>query len=77
MARPGIELITVDAKAIRQAESRIGGCEACHASEAELPFDWILAEVLDKHGPIEFVMAETARCPTCREITEKTLVEPE
>src|SRR5262245_36448216 len=59
LARPSIELISVDAKAIREAESRIAGCEQCHADEADLPFDWILAEVLNKRGPFEFVMAET------------------
>ena len=76
LARPGIELISVDAKAIREAESRISGCERCQTDEADLPFDWILAEVLGKAGPVEFVMAEPARCPNCRrEILEKTLVE--
>src|SRR5262245_17756187 len=77
LARPSIELISVDAKAIREAESRIASCERCHAKEADLPFDWILADVLNKRGPFEFVMAESARCPNCRrEILEKTLVEP-
>ena len=77
LARPGIELISVDAKAIREAESRIVGCQRCHADEADLPFDRILAEVLGKAEPIEFVMVEAARCPICRqEIMEKTLVVP-
>lgn len=65
-ARPSIELISVDSKAIREAESKIAGCEQCRPEESEIPFDWILADVLDKRGPFEFLLAETARCPNCR-----------
>ena len=61
---------------IEVIEQRIAGCERCRGDEAELPFDWILAGVLSKHGPYEFVMSEPARCPNCRaELTEKSLVE--
>jgi len=73
LARPGIELITVEPKAIREAESKIAGCERCRGDEAHLPFDWILADVLNKRGPYDFVLSEVAHCPNCRaEITEKT-----
>jgi hypothetical protein len=45
--------------------------------KAEIPFDWILAEVTGKRGPYEFILSEPARCPNCKaEISEKTLVEP-
>ena len=78
LARPGIELITVEPKSIREAESKIAGCERRRGDEAHLPFDWILADVLDKRGPYEFVLSEVALCPNCREpVSEKTLVEPE
>ena len=44
--------------------------------EAQLPFDWILADVLNKRGPYEFVMADVAYCQNCLVvIAEKTLVE--
>ena len=76
LARPGIDLITVDSKAILEAQSRFAGCERCRGDEAQLPFDWILADVLNKRGPYEFVLGEVAHCPNCKaEITEKTLVE--
>ena len=56
----------------------VAGCERCRAQAVDIPFDWLLADVLDKHGPFEFVMSESARCPNCRaELTEKTLVEPQ
>jgi hypothetical protein len=42
LARPGIELVSVDPAAIREAESRIAGCERCRADEADLPFAWLL-----------------------------------
>jgi hypothetical protein len=48
-ARPGIELVTVEPTTIRKAELKIAGCERCRADESEIPFNWVLAEVLDKH----------------------------
>src|SRR5688572_20607274 len=55
LVRPSIELISVDAKALRETESQIAGCERCRPEDAEIPFDWILADVLDKRGPFEFI----------------------
>jgi hypothetical protein len=76
--RTSIELITVEAKAILEAESRISACARCRPVKSEIPFDSILADALDKHGAFEFVLAEPAKCPNCRgEISEKMLVEPQ
>ena len=76
LTRPGIEVITVDADTIRKAEARIESCEQCHPRDAEIPFDWALADVTGKHGKFDFVLTEPARCPNCRKpITEKTLVD--
>jgi hypothetical protein len=78
LGRPGIELVTVDPTAIRKAESKIAGCERCRGDEADQPFDWILADVLGKHGPFDFILSEPGRCPNCgAELSEKTLVEPQ
>jgi hypothetical protein len=77
LGRPSITLINIEARSIREAESRITGCERCRPEQSEQLFDLILAEVLDRRGPFEFVMSEPARCPSCRGvISEKTLVEP-
>jgi hypothetical protein len=77
-SRPNIALLTVDPATIRQAERYLGGCEQCHPQDAEIPFDWVLADILDKPGRFDFVLSETARCPNCRKnISEKTLVEVE
>jgi hypothetical protein len=77
LARPSVELITVGPDVIRRAEKEIESCEHCHAADAEIPFDWLLAEVTGKRGAYEFMLSEPARCPICKhEITEKTLVEP-
>jgi hypothetical protein len=77
LARPGIELVTVDSAIAKKAEQQIESCEHCHPDDAEIPFDWLLAEVTGKRGPYEFMLSELARCPNCKhEITEKTLVEP-
>ncbi len=67
LSRSSIELVTVEPKAIREAESRIVACERCRPKESEILFDSILADVLDKHGSFEFVLTESARCPNCRE----------
>ncbi len=75
-ARPGIEVVTVGAAQIREAASRIDGCEHCRPDEAEIPFDWILGEVTGRSGMVDFLMTGPAKCPKCfREVTEKTLVE--
>jgi len=77
LTRPSIELVTVDPAIAQQAEQQIESCEHCHPDDAEIPFDWILAEVTGKRGPYEFILTETVRCPNCKQpITEKTLVEP-
>lgn len=78
LARTSIELVNVEPAAIRDAESQIAGCEQCRPDESDALFDSILADVLDKHGAFEFVLAESARCPNCRgELSEKALVEPQ
>ena len=77
LQRPGIEIVTVGPEALRRAESLIESCDHCHPDEAEIPFDWILAEITCKHGRYDFVLTELARCPNCKQpVTEKTLVEP-
>jgi hypothetical protein len=73
-ARPGIEFITVGPEVIHRAEGLTESCEHCHSGDAAIPFDWLLAEVIGKHGSFEFILAEPAQCPICKhEITEKTL----
>jgi len=76
LARPSIELVTVDS-IVKNVEQQIESCEHCHPADAEIPFDWLLAEVTGRRSAVEFVLTEPARCPNCKhEITEKTLVEP-
>src|SRR5439155_25365838 len=48
LARPGIEIITVDPETIRKAVVRIEFCEQCHPHDAEFPFDWARAHVTGK-----------------------------
>jgi len=78
LARPGIEFVSVEPATIRTAESKIVGCERCRNDESEIPFNFVIADVLGKHGAFEFMLTGTAHCPNCRaELTEKTLVEPQ
>lgn len=77
LARPSIELVTVDSTTAQRAQRQIESCEHCHPEDAEIPFDWLLAEVTGKHGHYELVLSKPTRCPNCkREVTEKTLIEP-
>ena len=78
LKRPKIEVITVESQTIRLAESQIAGCEHCRPDEADQPFDWVLADVLNKPGMCDFVLTEPTHCPWCHaEMNEKTLVEPQ
>jgi hypothetical protein len=77
LARPSIELVTVDSVITKKAEQQIDSCEHCHSADGEIPFDWLLAELTGKRGPYEFMLSERVRRPNCKhEITEKTLVDP-
>jgi hypothetical protein len=75
-ARPSVNLVTVGPAEIRTAESKISGCQKCRPDEADLPLNYILANVLDKRGSYEFVLTEVAHCPRCKaELSEQSLVE--
>jgi len=77
LARLSIELVTVDSAIAKKVEQQIESCEHCHPGDAEIPFDWLLAQVTGRRGAVEFVLTEPACCPNCKhEIAEKTLVEP-
>jgi hypothetical protein len=77
LVRPSIQLVTVDPATAKKAEQQIESCEHCHPDDAEIPFDWILAEVSGKRGSYEFILTDVARCPNCKHrVTEKTQVEP-
>src|SRR5215813_2692232 len=73
LARPSIELVTVDSVIAKKAEQQIESCEHCHPANAEIPFDWLLAEVTGKRGPYEFMLSEPARCPNCKHISTPSL----
>jgi hypothetical protein len=57
LARPSIELVSVSPGTISKAESRVGGCVRTRPDHAELPLDWILADVLRQRGPFEFILS--------------------
>jgi len=69
------KLLPVPAELAWRAAAEVSGCEACSVS-ARIPFDWILADVMDSPGMFEFVLEEPARCPLCRGFIHlKTLVD--
>jgi hypothetical protein len=52
--RPSIELVTVDSAIVKNVEQQIESCEHCHPADAEIPFDWLLAQVTGRRGALEF-----------------------
>jgi hypothetical protein len=57
-----IQLIAIGPNALRRAEREIVFCEHCNPNDSEIPFDWLLTEVIGKRGPYEFILCEPARC---------------
>jgi hypothetical protein len=53
LARPSIELVTVDSAIVKNVEQQIESCEHCHPDDAEIPFDWLLAEVTGRRSAVE------------------------
>jgi hypothetical protein len=77
MARPALNWLQSILRLQKRPNSKSESCEHCHSADAEIPFDWRLAEVTGRRGAVEFVLTEPARCPNCKhETAEKTLVEP-
>jgi hypothetical protein len=69
------EILSVPADIAARAAAEISCCEAC-SDDAELPFDWILADAMNRPGMFEFILAAPVRCPLCHgPVTEKTLVD--
>jgi hypothetical protein len=67
--------MTVSREQAELAASEVSGCEACIES-AEIHFDWILGDVMNRHGMFEFVMDAPVKCPLCHApVSEKTLVD--
>ena len=69
------ELLTVSREQAELAASEVSGCEACGES-AEIPFDWIIADAMNRPGMFEFVLDAPVKCPQCHaQVSEKTLVD--
>ena len=69
-------IVSVDRKTALRAQSVITSCESCKPDDADIPFDWVLAEVTGKEGMYEFIMEGPVPCPFCHEpVTEWTFVE--
>src|SRR5262249_4839767 len=45
LARPSVEMVTIDSATVKKAEQQIESSEHCHPADAEIPFDWFLADV--------------------------------
>ena len=70
------ELITVPPKDAFRAAAEVYSCEFRNP-DAQIPFDWLLRDVMNRPGMYEFILQEPAKCPKCLSpVTEKTLVEP-
>jgi len=72
----GCDLLTVPPPYIAsRAAAEISCCDAC-SSAAHIPFDWILADVMNRLGMFEFILTAPVQCPLCDgSVTEKTVVD--
>src|SRR5262252_8284753 len=63
---------------LREAERLIESCEACNPESAQIPFDYILGQVIGSDPSLtDYILEEPAKCPSCRrDVLEKTLIEP-
>ena len=72
-------VVTVRVNAIRMAERLILGCESCRPKNSDVSFSWVL-DLISGADPLtrsDYVLEDSAKCPTCRrEILKTTLVEP-
>ena len=61
-----------------RALREVASCEACTPDSPWLiPFDWLLRDVSEQKGDVDYVLPAPLSCPGCsQEINEKTLVEP-
>jgi len=46
-------MVTIDPATAKEAEQQIESCEHCHPADAEIPFDWLLAEVTGRRGAVD------------------------
>ena len=47
------ELLPVPPEVATRAAAEISGCETC-SERTEIPFNWILGDVMNRHGMFEF-----------------------
>jgi hypothetical protein len=74
---PDLKYIAVTREQLVRAQAGIESCVECNPDGAEVFFDFLLREVSDEKGYVDYIIPKPARCPRCNaEIHEKTLVEP-
>ena len=72
-----LRLVSVTAEQLAAAQAQVESCEACDP-ESEIPFDWLLREVVSNQGYVDYILPTPAKCPKCRaEIHEGTLTNPD
>ena len=72
---PDLKFVSITEAQLARAQAQIGSCEVCDP-DAEIPFDWLLGDLANEQGYVDYIIPQLARCPRCRsEVHEKTLVE--
>jgi len=54
---PPTRLVSVEPATIRTAESKIAGCDRCRNEESDIPFNFVIADVLEKRGAFDFILS--------------------
>jgi hypothetical protein len=68
--------VSITEDQLLRAQAEIASCISCNL-EAEIPFDWLIRDVVSDRGYVDYIMPLRAKCPNCAcPISEKTLVQP-
>src|SRR5689334_12604014 len=77
LADPDLRYVSITQDQLLRAQAQIASCMSCNP-EAEIPFDWLIRDVMSDRGYVDYIMPLPAKCPNCYcPINEKTLVQPE
>jgi hypothetical protein len=75
-ARPNLCIIVADDNVIRKAQLHVLGCERCHPEEADIPFEFLVSDLLKSPPQSQLLLSAIIRCPQCgNDLTETTLIE--
>lgn len=72
---PGLRYVSITKDQLLRAQAEIGSCKACNP-KAEIPFDWLLKDVADENGYVDYVIHRRNARAAERKFTRKPWSNP-